>query len=94
MPYKARDLKPVPNDRRKKWLELAESPSKRAPSESTRRTVYYLIWLSNNVIDNNVNNSPPLPWHERREDTLRVDLSAPSVLGKLCPAMHFRATLS
>ena len=34
-------------------------------------------------MDNNVDNFPPLPWHERREDTPRVDLSAPSVLGKL-----------
>ena len=42
-----------------------------------------MIWLSNNIMDNNVDNFPPLPWHERREDTPRVDLSAPSVLGKL-----------
>lgn len=92
-PLHANELKAVPIDRKKKWIDLAEALSKRAPTQSTQRTVQYLLWLCHGNIDNDVAHFQPLPWHERAVEPPRVDLSAPSVLSKLCPAMHFRATL-
>ena len=93
VPGKARRLKEVPLDRRKKWIDLAEALSKRAPTESTKRTVRYLLWLAESRLDTDVTNFPRLTWHESGVVTPRVDLKAPSVLSKLCPAMHFRANL-
>ena len=79
----------------KKWLELAEVLSKRAPLESTRRTVKYLVSLASNdlMATADVESLPPLTWFSAREPSPRVDLSEPSLLTTFVPAMHFRAVL-
>ena len=94
IPQAARPTKLVSSDRRIKWIDLADALSKRAPTEATRRTIYYLMWLANGALDSDVVSFPALSWHSSAEETPRVDLTDSSLLSRLCPAMHFRATLN
>lgn len=93
VPMKGRSTKNITNERRKKWLDLADALSKRAPSQSTQRTIMFLIWLANGRLDSDISHFPALPWHQSPVQTQRVDIDVSNVLGKLCPAMRFRATL-
>ena len=47
LPEIVRPVTKPPNDRRQKWLELADVLGKRVPTESTLRTVRFLISLAN-----------------------------------------------
>ena len=93
LPPDVRPIKQVPKDRKQKWLDLADSLARRHPTESSQRTVRFLIEIATQPLEGTVDQLLPLKWLERDEETPEIDISAPSFLRTFCPAMRFRATL-
>ena len=83
----------IPREKRQKWVELAEVLTRRAPTESTQRTVQFLISLGTETLENTVDVLPDLPFCSKHEKVDQIDTSNPYVFRTHIPAMRFRATL-
>ena len=59
----------------------------------TLNPFYPLHSVTEESLDMDVSHLTPLPWLSSAMPREDVDIEAPSVLRKLCPAMYFRASL-
>ena len=91
VPQIARPLKQFDDDRRKKLLQLAQLVMSTEPTESSQRTVRYLLSLvQSNPVPEPV---PPLGWISTKrpgefDGLINLDLGAPTV-GRVIPQMQF-----
>ena len=93
LPSQIRGVAGVPKNRLQKWLDLADAIANRGPTESSQRTVRFLIALATEPMETDVGRLPSLRWLTQEETIPVIDMSAPSALGTFCPAMRFKATL-
>lgn len=93
VPSAVREVSPPLRERCTKWIDLADVLSARVPTESTKRTVEYLLELATQALPSQASLLPPLVWLRSTESVDTIDLGMPSTLRKLVPAMHFRASL-
>lgn len=82
---------PVKPAKRVDYLQLASLLLTRAPSESTARSVEFLVRLCDGSAQ--PMRVPGLPWFESDEDLQNINASAPSSLRRLAPVMRFTVKL-
>lgn len=71
------------------YLEIGQLLLRKYPSESTARSIRFLIKLCRNEPPEPL---VPLPWLERApQDEPNIDIGVPSALSRLAPVMRFNA---
>ena len=87
-PSEARPLQPPDRKKRLIYLELAQLLLRKYPSQSTQRSVQFLLLLCRNEGQQPL---PPLPWLERAaRGDVEINVDLPS-LARLAPVMRFNA---
>ena len=91
-PNEPRPLRAPVTSKKKSYLEVAKILLRKHPCQSTARACKLILRICRNEDPQAV---PHLDWFERPpEDDVRVDLTAPSALGRLAPVMRFNAVLN
>lgn len=87
-PCEARPLQPPDRKKRLIYLELAQLLLRKYPSQSTQRSVQFLLLLCRNTGQQPL---PRLPWLERAaRGDVEINVDLPS-LARLAPVMRFNA---
>lgn len=90
IPREARTLNPIKPAKKKDYLTLCQALLQTHPDESTRRSVEFLVQICSGTDPEPV---PILNWLEGNVEPPRIQLGAPSALGRVAPLMLFRANL-
>lgn len=90
IPQTPRALRPVKPAKRKAYLTLAGLILQKVPTESTARSVRFLVGLINDMTPQPV---PRLPWIQEEVHADDVVVGLPPAIGRLWPGMKFIARL-
>ena len=89
IPQVPRPLRRPEADKSKRYLELADIIMKRFATDTTAKSVAFLLDLVKNV---NPGAAPPLPWYSRVDQLDPVRVGLPSVVSRVAPRpMRFEA---
>lgn len=90
LPSLARQLTLPTTAKRESYLGLANAMLRRFPTETTRRSVNFLVRVCDNTDPGPLAN---LPWYTANPENDEIRLDPRVMLHRLAPAMKFRATL-
>ena len=91
VPTEPRRLRAPDRKKLQVYIELAQILLRKYPSESTARSVKFLIDLCQN--DAEVGELCDLAWLQEPRAPARIDVGSPSALQRLAPVMTFNAQL-
>ncbi|CAL1147633.1 unnamed protein product [Cladocopium goreaui] len=83
-----RQLKKVQSDKAKKYLEVCQVLMQRFPTDTSGRSVEFLLDLVNNT---EPGEAPPLPWISTASPADAVQVGRPRLVERLAPAVNFEA---
>ena len=83
-----RQLKKVQSDKAKKYLEVCQVLMQRFPTDTSGRSVEFLLDLVSNT---QPGEAPPLPWISNASPADAVQVGRPRLVERVAPAVNFEA---
>ena len=83
-----RPLKKVQSDKAKKYLEVCQVLMQRFPTDTSGRSVEFLLDLVSNT---EPGEAPPLPWISTASPADAVQVGLPRLVERVAPAVNFEA---